>query len=219
MPIHITMNDAATYGADYINRSVPEPRKTQIRAATKYNLLTKAFNASSVLLVAAAVSALFLAITSSFVFLSLGLFLRFTTERELDKYTAPYQPAAQPDQAPQQGAGAALWARLREGFQTALLRHALHQTTDVEKVANTFQNVGLPPVENWVRDEVTFLDFVAWKNTIAIPEAVVQVQREEAPVQQQQAPAQQQAPGMLAGLVGRVMGQQQQIVRQAADPE
>lgn len=213
MPIHITMNDAATYGADYLNRALNEDRKAQIRPASKYNLLVKAFNASSLLLVASAVTALFLSFTTSFVFLALGLFLRITTEREIDKYTAPYQAAGAGEQAPQQGPGAQLWDRLRGAFQTNLLRHALHQTTEAEKRKNIYDNVGLPEVEAWVRDEVTFLDFTAWKNTIVIPEVIERVvpPQEAAvvqpPAQQQQPPAQG---GMFAGIVGRVMGQPHQ---------
>lgn len=210
MPIHITMNDAATYGADYLNRALNEDRKAQIRPASKYNLLVKVFNASSILLVAAAVTALFLSFTTSFVFLAMGLFLRITSEREIDKYTAPYQAAGAAEQAPAQGAGAQLWERLRGAFQTNLLRHALQQTTEAEKRKNIYDNIGLPEIQEWVRDEVTFLDFTAWKNSVVIPEVierVVPAQEEAAPQ-----PAEPQAParGGLAGLVRGMLGQQQQ---------
>ncbi len=173
MPIHITMNDTATRSAQYLlsRQQMPEQRRVELLKVTKVNLLIKTFNVSSLLLIAAAVSALVLAITTSSVFLAMGLFLRLTTERELEKYKAPWNNAAEQPQ----GVGHAIWRRLREAYDTALLRHATQQLTEEEKIRNIFLNIGLPVQADYVQDEVIFLDFAVWKNTIDIPEVVVQI--------------------------------------------
>lgn len=166
MPIHITMNDAVTRGANYLlsQQQISEARRAQIFPATKFNLLVNVFNASSVLLVAAAVSALFLAFSVSSVCFCIGLFLRYTTEKELETYSLPLP-------LPGWGAVAAL-------VQTNLLRHALHQATDEERINNIFHKVGMRRPENWEPNELLFLDFIAWKNTIVIPQVIEQIVQE-----------------------------------------
>lgn len=219
MPIHITMSDASKTITDWVlsRQNLTEERKAQIYEAEKYNVLTKLFNASSVLLVAGVVSAIFLAMSSAFVFLVLGLFLRTTTEKEIEKYTLPVQ-AQQPAPPSNEGMAARGWARLRAAFQaerqTRLLEHALHQTTEEEKVQNIFANVELAAQEGFVLDEVLLFDFSMWKNSISIPEVVVQ--RQEATVRREEPappppPAAQQnnanaGGGIFANLVGRVIG-------------
>lgn len=221
MPLHITMNDVAAKGADYLlsRQTLTEERKAQILPATKYNLLVKLFNVSSLILVAGTVSAIFLAMSSAFVFLVLGLFLRITTEKETEKYTLPYQ-APQQETPEAEGMGARLWGRLRDAFQTNLLRHALHQTTEVEKVQNIFHNVGLPVQEGFVPNEILIFDLVGWKNTIDIPEVVIQRQDNAEQVQQPVVPPPAPLParngnagaqgGIFSNLVGRLTGAAQQ---------
>lgn len=183
MPVHITMNDAVTRCADYLlaRQDITAQRKDQIFVATKYNLLVKAYNSSTVMLVAGAVMAVFLAFSSSFVLLSLGLFLRFTTERELEKYAVPYRQAGreQVDQQQQRPNDVDNQIRVQEAFNTDLLRHALQQTTEAEKVVNIFRNIALPLPPEWNRNEVTFLDFDAWKNPVPIPDQIVAVSQPE----------------------------------------
>lgn len=157
------MNDAVTRGASYLlsQQQISQARRDQIFPATKFNLLVNTFNASSVLLVAAAVSALFFAFSVSSVCFCIGLFLRYTSEKELETYSLPLPLAG--------------WNAVAALVQTNLLRHALHQATDDEKIRNIFQKVGMPRPENWEPNELLFLDFVAWKNTIAIPQMIEQV--------------------------------------------
>ena len=172
MSIHITMDDAATYLAGKLlsRQQISEERKTQILPATKYNVLVKTFNTSSVLLLAATVTALFLAMTTSFVFLFWGLFSRYTSERELEKYTAPYQRPVVHEDQPTPTENRSFLARI-----TDLLRHSVKLTTEEDKINNVFLNVGLSKANGWQRYEVIFLDFGFWMNPIEIPEVVERV--------------------------------------------
>ncbi len=87
MPTHISVNDALSLAAHYLlpEQATTEKEKAKFLPLVEYNLLVKAFNVSTILLTAAAVSALFLSFTTSFVFLALGLFCRSVAEKELIK--------------------------------------------------------------------------------------------------------------------------------------
>jgi hypothetical protein len=190
MPIHITMRDAATKITDWAlsRENLIDERRDQIYEGRVYNTLATLFNASTVMLVIGVVSAIFLAMSSAFVFLALGLFLRATTEKEMETYTLPVQAQQPPEAEPPAGV-AALWGRLRDAVQarhqTRLLQHALHQTSDDEKVQNIFDNVGLERQDDFVPDELFLFGFSGWKNSINIPEVVVQRRAEEGGRQEQ----------------------------------
>jgi len=155
MPIHITMRYAATKITDWTlsRENQTEERRAQIYEGRVYNTLATLFNASTVMLVIGVVSAIFLAMSSAFVFLVLGLFLRATTEKEMETYTLPVQ-APQPPEAelpsesePPVGGVNQMLGHLRDvvqaRHQTRLLQHALHQTSPAEKVQNIVDNVDL----------------------------------------------------------------------------
>lgn len=191
MPIHITMNDAATKITDWAlsRENLTQERRAQIYEGRVYNTLATLFNASTVMLVIGVVSAIFLAMSSAFVFLVLGLFLRATTEKEMETYTLPVQAQQPPEAEPPSGVAAQIWGRLREAVQarhqTRLLQHALHQTSDNEKVQNIFEKVGLERQADFVPDELFLFGFSGWKNPINIPEVVVQRRAEEGGRQEQ----------------------------------
>lgn len=147
-------------GAQYLlsGLQISEEKRNQIMPATKYNVLVKAFNVASVLLVVAAVSAVFLAMTSAFVLMAVGLFLRFTAEKKLDEYTKPL-PLGVLD-------------LVVDALQTSLLRHADRQTPESEKVANIFRHVGLPRVREWEPNQVELFDCIIVKNEIPISEVI-----------------------------------------------
>lgn len=206
MPLHITMSDASKTITDWVlsRQNLTEERKTEIYEAEKYNVLTKIFNASSVHLIAGVVSAIFLAMSSAFVFLVLGLFLRTVTEKELEKSTLPVEV---PQPAPPANGGMVSrgWELLRAAVQverqTDLLEHVLHQTTEEKRMQNIFAHVGLPAQEGFVLDEVLLFDFSMWKNSIPIPDVVVR-QEEPAP----SPPAAQQNNANAGGGVARLAG-------------
>lgn len=209
MPIHFTVDRAATWCADQLlsRQQLTDARKNEIRPATKYNLLVTAFNSSTVLLVASVILAVFFAYTAAFTLLALGLFTRFTTEKEIQKYTLPLRQDEQ-----QQAGAAGMWERLREAFAGAMLRHALHQATPEEKVENIFQNVRLPRQPNWEQDEVFVFDYAFWKNKIDVPDAIQQAippeRLQEPPAALvHPTPSAQGGVGLFAGIVQRVMGQ------------
>jgi hypothetical protein len=153
MPVlQLTTRQAIEWGANSLldKQQISVERKNEIRRVTEFNLLTTAFNASTVLLVAGFAAAVFFAYTAA------------------AKYTLPVQGPA----VPEEGAGAALWARLRDAYNSALLRNALHQATPDEKIANIFLNVGLPRQENWEPAPIIFDDFAIWRAKIAVPPAL-----------------------------------------------
>jgi hypothetical protein len=171
MPVlQLTTRQAIEWGANSLldKQQISVERKNEIRRVTEFNLLTTAFNASTVLLVAGFAAAVFFAYTAAATFGAIGLFLRYATEKEITKYTLPVQGPA----VPEEGAGAALWARLRDAYNSALLRNALHQATPDEKIANIFLNVGLPRQENWEPAPIIFDDFAIWRAKIAVPPAL-----------------------------------------------
>lgn len=168
MPVlQITTRQAVEWGANKLldNQQISAERKRAIKPVTEFNLLTTAFNVSTILIVAAVAAAILFAYTAAFTLGAMGLFVRYATEKELNKYTLPYQPPLQEEQ----GAGAALWGRLREAFNTALLRHALHQTRPEEKITNIFLNLGLPRQEGWEPYHIVFDEFGIWREKIDIP--------------------------------------------------
>ncbi len=210
MPVlQITTRQAIEWGANSLleKQQISPERKREIKRVTEFNLLTTAFNASTILIVAAVAAAVLFAYTAAFTLGAIGLFLRYATEKEITKYTLPVQaPAGQDDV---QGAAAAMWARLRDAYNSALLRNALHQATPEEKIANTFLNVGLPRQEGWEPTPVIFDDFPIWRNKIEVPPALAapaaaQAAHAEAPAAAAPAaaPAAPVGGGGLARLVG-----------------
>lgn len=217
MPVlQITTKQAVEWGANKLldNQQLSAERKREIKPVTEFNLLTTAFNVSTVLIVVAIAAAILFAYTAAFTLGAIGLFVRYATEKELNKYTLPPPPPQE-----EQGAGAALWGRLREAFHTALLRHALHQARPEEKTANIFLNLGLPRQEGWEPYEIVFDEFGVWRQKIDVPEAGLLPRHVEegAPAEAEEAEpvvanqpvaaagAMGAAGGVLRGLVGRVM--------------
>ena len=152
MPIHITLDALAEKAARFLlnRQNLTEERRVQILPATKYNLLIRGFNVSSILLVAAAVFALFFSFITSGVFLAFGLFLRTIAQKEIHKYSVP--------------------SNQRSNVQE-FWRYFTWAAAEDETARNIFENVRLPKPEGWVCDEIIFADFVLWKNKIPIPEA------------------------------------------------
>ncbi len=174
MPVNISVDQAVEYAAGYLlaRQNVKEERKVEILKAYKFNLLVKTFNVSSCLLAAAAVMAVFLSFQTSFVFLCLGLFLRFTTEKEIEKYMTPRFPD-QPQQIMGQGEDQDV-STILQSIQVVMLQHALHQTKDEDKVAALFEYIGCePPANQPYVHGYTFFEHAYWKNAVEIPEGEV----------------------------------------------
>jgi hypothetical protein len=184
MPVlQITTKQAVEWGANRLldNQQLSAERKREITAVTEFNLLTTAFNASTILLVAAVAAAVLFAYTAAFTLGAIGLMVRYMTEKELAKYTLPLpapQPAVPQEDQPQ-GVGAVMWGRLRDAItgnlnaNNALMRHALRQATPDEKIANIFTRVGLARQEGWEPAPILFDEFEIWRAKIEIPPAVV----------------------------------------------
>lgn len=224
MPVlQITTRQAIEWGANSLldKQQLSPERKREIKRVTEFNLLTTAFNASTILIVAAVAAAVLFAYTAAFTLGAIGLFLRYATEKEITKYTLPVQaPAGQDDV---QGAAAAMWARLRDAYNSALLRNALHQATPEEKIANTFLNVGLPRQEGWEPTPVIFDDFPIWRNKIEVPPALAApaaapAPRAEAPAAVEPAAAPAAANGVVGGLA-RLVGMARAAAAVAPAPE
>ncbi len=198
MPVNITVDQAAKWAAEkWINYKEPQStqeRKVEILSATKRNVVRTAFNISSVLLVVAVASAVLFAHTAALVFGSIGLFARFTTEKELKKYhlpkeiPPPVKKLATADSTPSQAAPSSSSSsaqapnkevvaqryheKLRDAVLTGrLVRHALDQISQSEKEENIFKNVGLEKPKEWHEDEVSIFGFSVWKNNVPIPPA------------------------------------------------
>ncbi len=96
MPVlQLTTRRAVEWGANLLldKQQISPERKQEIRRVTEFNLLTTAFNGSTVLLVAAFAAAVFFAYTAAATLGAIGLFLRYATEKEIAKYTLPAQGA------------------------------------------------------------------------------------------------------------------------------
>ncbi|MBU6383054.1 MAG: hypothetical protein KGQ49_01405 [Verrucomicrobia bacterium] len=164
MPTRITVNDAATLIADHLLQGVAPERQAAILPATKYNVLVKAFNVSSICLLAAAVSAIFLAFSAACVFLAVGVLLRWATEKELGRYAI--QPDASAGDAGSRDAGMmpSSVMRIVQTFLPTVFPEARRE------VASCIQrHVGIEPREGWEADEVVLFDYVVWKNSVDIP--------------------------------------------------
>lgn len=154
MPIHITADAAITWAAhQFLSRQGVTGDNIELKLKpTKYNLLVHSFNASTVLLTAGVASAIFLALSSAFTFLALGLFIRFATEKEIAKYSIPQREA---DEA-------------EEPSIMSRLANALNLGTSEEVRNAIFANLGIPNKSGWVENEVIFLDFPIWKSTVDV---------------------------------------------------
>jgi hypothetical protein len=150
MQIRFTTQQLVDWGANKLLEGVSDARKDEILPVTKYNLLANVFNASTVLLVIAAASAVLFAYTMAFTLGAIGLFVRYASEKAIDKYMLPVQ-------AQDLGRG---------------LRHALHQATTAEKIANIFEHVALPQQRDWEPDQVVFDELALWKEKIDVPPAL-----------------------------------------------
>ncbi|PIS02173.1 MAG: hypothetical protein COT85_06470 [Chlamydiae bacterium CG10_big_fil_rev_8_21_14_0_10_42_34] len=152
MPIHFTVDTAVEIAANrWIASKHPDmgaDRKQQILPATKYNLLVKTFNASTVLLVTAVAFAVLFAFSAAVTFGSIALFTRFTTDLELNKYSAP------------------------QNNLDALtkINHFIGLTDPADEVRNIFARAGVGmPANGWNQYEVFLFDHAVWRNEVPLP--------------------------------------------------
>ncbi len=151
MPIRITVDEAATWGANYVlqGENANASRKNQVLAVKKYNLLVTAFNASTILLITAVAAAILFAYPASFTLGAIGLFIRATTEKELESYCLPLQN--------------------RDISIVEKILKAVARLDEDEKVANIFKRVKLDFEEGWEIDQLIVFDYSIWKNKITEP--------------------------------------------------
>jgi hypothetical protein len=199
----ITTDEVIAWGAERLlnNQQLTDTRKNEIRKVTQYNLLVNAFNASTVLLVVSVAMACFFAYAAALTLGAIGLFVRFAALKEHNKYTLPYQPP--PEQAGAQQVAQAMWGRLRDAFQTAMLKHALHQETLEEKTENLFNHLGINRQEGYEPYTVLFDDMPLWMATVKEPPSAVELERQDPPVPAAQASA--AASGIWTGMVRKVV--------------
>lgn len=151
MPMHITVDQAATWGTNQIlgREKASAARKREVFAVKKYNLLVTAFNSSTVLLVVAVAAAVLFAYPAAFTFGAIGLFIRATTEKELEKYTFPLASS--------------------EKDMMQKLFEAVSKPQKGEKEANIFKRLKVDREDGWEIDEVVLFDHPIWKNKIQEP--------------------------------------------------
>jgi hypothetical protein len=107
----------------------------------EYNARVMVFNASTVLLVVAAVSALFFALSSAAVFGAIGYLLRLLTERKLAEYEMPLEP-------------------------NKVLTSEEQRRKLISKLALKLTEVS----EKWERDYITFEGVSLWRNRVSVIE-------------------------------------------------
>jgi len=153
MPIHITVDAAITAAANrwltYKDPTITAQRREQILSGTKYNLLVKAFNASTVLLVAAVACAVLFAYAAAVTFGAVALFIRFTTDGELDRYSEPQEDG---------------------GNQfVAWLRYYHHRIDPNDEIGNIFRRIGGAAPQGWTKHEIFVFDHAVWRNEAPLP--------------------------------------------------
>lgn len=92
----LTVDKAANWIAEkYMNWQDPTMDTEAVAPATKYNVLTIAFNASTALVVMAVACAILFSPTAALVYGTIGLAVRSVVKEELDTYSAPLSGRAQ----------------------------------------------------------------------------------------------------------------------------
>ncbi len=157
MPIHYTLNEAATLVANkwvsYQEPQINGERRRQIVPIATYNLLATAFNASTVLIIAAVVSTLFYGFAASVALGAIGVFLRLTAERGINHFALPQQDE---DVAQQ----------MTRFFRTTF---GMDEMDEKEaRAKQIFVRLGIPRIVNWNEDEV-YIGLPLWKNSVPIP--------------------------------------------------
>jgi hypothetical protein len=156
MPIHFTVDAAVSMAADrwlaYKYPRITVQRKAQIKEATKYNLLVKAFNYSTVLLVAAVACAILFAYAAAVTFGGIALFVRFTSDGELGRYSEP---------------------RGEEEEPFAWLRSYYHRCNPDTEIRRIFQRIGGEAPEKWTQHEILVFDHVVWRNEVPLPDSAL----------------------------------------------
>lgn len=151
--MNITVDGVAEWGANRLlmqaNPPMNQERKRQLLPVTKYNLLVNVFNGSTVALVSAVVLTIFFAFSAALTIGAMGLFARFTTEKELGEYS--FNRAAE----------FGLVHILRSAFPGAL-NGAFTEEPAGKKL--------LRP-ENWEATKVFVFGHAAWKNSLPVPVA------------------------------------------------
>ena len=93
MSVNITVDTASKWAANlWLAQTAPQMsarEKTRVLPIVKYNCLVAAFNASTVLLVAAVASAILLSPAFAVVYGVIALAVRMTVEQELNRYALP----------------------------------------------------------------------------------------------------------------------------------
>ncbi|MGB7978410.1 MAG: hypothetical protein WCF19_04530 [Chlamydiales bacterium] len=151
MKVNLTVDAIAGHFADWMLSTKTTPEQTELKLITKFNVITKVGQLSSVMIAIAGIAALFLAFSAACTFALVGIFLRHISYAEMDKY-----------------------ALLDQHDPTAFARMSTGVMEEREKVENILLNVGAAPSTTWERVEANLFGFVFWTNPIPVqPEPAV----------------------------------------------
>jgi len=148
MYLRITRDEAAKFVAnkwcDYQYPAMTKDEKVKHIETMKYNVLAVGFNLSTVLLTVAVASAILFAITTAFVWGSIGLFLRFVTEKEINTYAVQ-----------------------KQNVNMAVLHLIGFGDTD-NRVLQIFAKCKMKPLKDWEENDVEICDYAFWKNRLPV---------------------------------------------------
>lgn len=149
MSVNITVDAACQWAANlWVVQTMPQvsdSKKERVLPIAKYNCLAGAFNASTVLLVAAVASAILLSPAFAVVYGTIALAVRMTVEQELNRYSLPVGTEPNP-------------------VMGVLYRLITPDGTPREDYI--CQKVGTNRPKGWAENEVNIFGYSLWKNML-----------------------------------------------------
>jgi hypothetical protein len=155
MSYNITVEAATKWVAgkwlEFDEPNITPKKKATLLPSLQYNALVYAFNASTILLTAAVAIAFFATLSAAVSIAGVALFVRWCTEKELDKATVPASPSG--------------------GMLDAVYNYISNQVTLEVKKGALFGKLGIAQPAEWHMNVLTVFDHVLWKSAVPIPKA------------------------------------------------